>query len=144
MNQKRKAHVSRPAAMRRRAKLLVTLVLLVALAGCSARGTGGDPWAYTRKPLYSGHIQLDGLTPEGERQTIFVEDGSINRIRASVWVNTTQGGAIVEFVTPSGQTVWSTTSTGAQSLPMELGAWTLRVRPLTADTTGSVGVLVTR
>jgi hypothetical protein len=124
-----------------RVALALVLVLASAAAGCTARGQ--DPFAYTKKPLFASTFHLAG-TDAGDRQSFFVEDGSIGRIAAQVWLNVTSGAARVEFVDPSGRTVWITDASASGPLPVELGAWQVRVTPTQPETLGSVGVLVTR
>lgn len=118
------------------------LVAAVALAGCAANAE--DPFAYTRKPLYTGHFELDPLAGgKTDSQEFRVEDGSIARVHVQVWVNATAGGARVEVVDPSGRTVLSVTDDAEQSFPLHLGVWTVRVTP-EGEAAGHVSVLATR
>ncbi len=122
------------------------VVAAVALAGCSANAE--DPFAYAKKPLYTGHFELEPLA-EGkvDSQQFRVEDGSIAQVRVQVWVNNTAGDAKVEVVDPSGRTVLTTTTTTDQSFPLNLGVWKVLVSgtPDGEDgLKGNVGILVTR
>ena len=125
----------------RRTPALLALAVMLTMAGCIAKANH-DPYAYTRKPLYTGGFDLDGRTAADEQQ-FRVEDGSIARVRAQVWVNATAGGALVEITDPSGRTVMSVTDDGEMGFPLHLGVWTVRVTPQ-GESTGHVSVLVTR
>lgn len=132
--------------MRPSAQILLVCAALV-LAGCAAKGQQ-DPFAYTRKPLYTGHFDLDPLAGgKVDSQQFRVEDGSIAEIRVQVWVNATAGGALVEILDPSGRTVVSTTTHAEQRFPLNLGIWTVKVRGQpdeAGQVAGGVGILVTR
>lgn len=127
--------------MRSTRLLVLALVPALAFAGCIAKAKQ-DPFAYTRKPLYTGHFELDGLATMDEQQ-FRVEDGSIARVFVQVWVNETAGGALVEVVNPSGATVMSVRDDAATAFPLALGVWHVRVTP-EGEAAGSVAVLVTR
>ena len=120
---------------------LLALAVMLTMAGCIAKANQ-DPFAYTRKPLYTGGFDLDGLTAT-DQQEFRVEDGSIARVHVQVWVNATAGGARVEVVDPSGRTVLSVTDDAEQSFPLHLGVWTVRVTP-EGEAAGHVSVLATR
>lgn len=124
----------------RLARLLV-LALLLPMAGCIAKANH-DPFAYTRKPLYTGGFELDGLAGTDE-QEFRVEDGSISRVHVRVWVNATAGGARVEIVDPSGRVVMQATDDAQAAFPLELGVWRVRVTP-EGEAAGHVSVLATR
>ena len=125
-----------------RAFALLVLAAVV-LAGCSANAQ--DPFAYTKKPLYTGHFELDPLTGgKTDGQQFRVEDGSIAQVYVQVWVNATEGGARVDVIDPSGRTVMSTTSTTEMGFPLTLGVWKVVVTPEGDAPKGHVGVLVTR
>lgn len=122
------------------------LVAAVALSGCAANAQ--DPFAYAKKPLYTGHFELPPLAVgKTDSQEFRVEDGSIGQVRIQVWVNATAGEGKVDVIDPSGRTLLSTTTQADQSFPLNLGVW----RVVVAGTPdgegrldGSVGVLVTR
>lgn len=125
---------------------VLLVVGLVALAGCTAKGAD-DPFAYTKKPLYTGHFDLAAVGADGATQEFRVQDGSIASVRVLVWVNATLGGARVEITDPHGSTVISTTQTTDQAAPLKLGAWRVTVTGLPEGETlpeGSVGILVVR
>ena len=121
---------------------LVALLVVAALAGCTAEGTH-DPFAYMKKPLYTGGFDLEDIGTS-DQQEFRVEDGSILQVYTQVWVNATMGGALVEVSDPSGRVVLSTTQHAENGLPMTLGVWTVKVTPDSAEAAGHVGVLVTR
>ena len=127
--------------MRNARLLVVPLVATLAMAGCFAKANQ-DPFAYTRKPLYTGAFTLDGLNATDEQQ-FRVEDGSIGQVHVQVWVNATAGGATVEVVDPSGQTRMSVTDDAAMGFPLALGVWHVRVTPQ-GEAAGDVSILVTR
>lgn len=122
-----------------RAGLLLLAALL--LAGCTAQGE--DPFAYTRKPLYTGGFDLAKLDGGEETQQFRVGDGSIGAIRLQIWVNATEGGATVTILDPSGRVVLTTDSTRETSVPVNLGAWTVKIQGQ-PNSSGHVGILVTR
>lgn len=121
--------------------LVLALVPMLALSGCIAKAKQ-DPFAYTRKPLYTGWFELDGMTAPDEQQ-FRVEDGSIGQVHVQVWVNATAGGALVEVIDPSGQTRMSVTDDAALGFPLSLGVWHVRVTPEGAAA-GDASILVTR
>ena len=127
--------------MRNARLLVVPLVVMLAMAGCIAKAKQ-DPFAYTRKPLYTGTFELDGLNAT-DGQQFRVEDGSIGQIHVQVWVNATAGGATVEIVDPSGQARMRVTDDAAQGFPLNLGVWSVRVTP-DGEASGDVSILVTR
>lgn len=125
---------------------LLVIVALVALAGCTAEGQ--DPFAYMRKPLYTGWFDLAPLA-EGstDGQEFRVEDGSIAQIRLQVWVNATHGGGRVQVYDPSGDLVIDTTQPTLQTSGLELGVWRVVVSGAPAEDgaiVGSASLLVTR
>lgn len=126
----------------RPALTLLTLAALFA-AGCSARGDD-DPFAYIRKPLYTGSFDLEHL---GENHTasqrFWVTDGSIGSIKVQVWVNATAGAAVVKVMDPDGNVALSSDESTSSRFPLALGDWTVVVEG-TQDAKGNVGVLVTR
>lgn len=124
----------------RRAPVLLVLAALL-LAGCSVRGA--DPFAYTRKPLYTGHFDLAEMPAGGDGQTFRVDDGSIAFERVQVWINATAGGARVTVTDPSGRVQVDTTQAMDQRFSLELGAWQVRVEAQPGSA-GSVELLVTR
>lgn len=131
--------------MRAPGRLLTLLLPALVLAGCSAGAD--DPFAYTRKPLYTGYFDLDPLAGgKTDSQEFRVEDGSIGRIHVQVWINATAGRGQVDLVDPSGRTALTTTSSTTQSYPLTLGVWKVVVRgePDGGALAGHVGVLVTR
>ena len=122
------------------------LLAAMVLAGCSANAQ--DPFAYAKKPLYTGHFELDPLVGGKTDGLEFrVEDGSIGYVHVQVWVNATAGEGKVEIIDPSGRTVISTTTHAAQTFPLNLGVWKVVVTG-TPDgengLKGHVGVLATR
>lgn len=121
--------------------LLVALACALLAAGCTANGQ--DPYAYAKKPLYTGGFNLAKVGPDGDSQEFRVQDGSIASVRVQVWVNATKGGATVDVLDPSGRTLMSVTETTDRAFPLNLGAWKVRVK---ADegSEGHVGILVTR
>lgn len=121
---------------------LVALLCVAALAGCTAKGSN-DPFAYMKKPLYTGGFDLEDIATR-DQQEFRVEDGSILQVYAQVWVNATAGGAQVEISDPSGRVVLSTTEHAEQGFPMTLGVWRVKVTPTSEDAAGHVGILVTR
>jgi hypothetical protein len=124
----------------------VLLLAAVVLAGCSANAQ--DPFAYAKKPLYTGHFELDPLVDgKTDSQEFRVEDGSIGYVRVQVWVNDTAGDATVEVLDPSGRAVLTTSANADQSFPLNLGVWKVVVRgapDAEGKLSGNVGVLVTR
>ena len=120
---------------------LLAVALVLTMAGCFAKANQ-DPFAYTRKPLYTGGFDLDGLAATDEQQ-FRVEDGSISEVHVQVWVNATTGSARVEVEDPSGQVYMNTTQSGEMGFPLRLGVWHVRVTP-EGEATGHVAVLVTR
>ena len=120
---------------------VLALAAMLTMAGCIAKANQ-DPFAYTRKPLYTGGFDLDGLQA-ADQQEFRVEDGSISRVHARVWVNATAGGAHVEIMDPSGRTVLSVTDDAEMAFPLALGVWTVRVTP-EGEAAGHVSILVTR
>ena len=129
--------------MRASAALLLAAMVL---AGCSANAQ--DPFAYAKKPLYTGHFELEPLAGgKTDSQEFRVEDGSIGFVRVQLWVNNTAGDATVEVYDPAGRAVITTTTGVDQSFPLNLGVWKVVVRG-TPDAegklSGNVGVLVTR
>ena len=131
--------------MRMRALASIALVAATFLAGCSTRGEdeSSDPWAYTRKPLYTGGFDLAELAGANETQSFRVTDGSIGAIRAQVWINATAGGATVTLRDPSGRAILTTTETTDQRFGLNLGQWSVAIEGL-PDSSGLVHVLVTR
>lgn len=125
--------------MRRAVPALLAVVLF--LAGCVAQA-GNDPLAYTRKPLYSGGFDLDGMNAT-DAQEFRVEDGSIVNVHVRVWVNATAGGARVDVYAPSGKLLHTTTEASHAALPLELGVWRVEIVPL-GPSAGHVSVLATR
>lgn len=123
-----------------RAILALALLLALALAGCSARGGGPDHFGYTKKDLYTGTFDL-AAGPDA--QSFFVEDGSIGQVRAQVWINATAGGATITFTDARGRDVWTTSQSGATTLPQDLGQWGVKIVP-TAGSAGTVGIVVVR
>lgn len=121
--------------------LLVALACALLAAGCTANGQ--DPYAYAKKPLYTGGFNLERVGPEGDSQEFRVQDGSIASIRVQVWFNGTAGDATVEVSDPSGRVVLTTTETADRSFPLNLGAWRVSVKA-SEGSTGHIGVLVTR
>jgi hypothetical protein len=140
------ARAASPSAMRpARVALALALALAFALAGCTARGSKPDPFAYTRVPIYAGAFDL-AAAPHDE-QSFRVEDGSLSSIHARVWVNATTGGALVKIVDPSGDVVWSADRTADATLTSDLGTWKVLVDGVASPdgpAAGSVSVLVTR
>lgn len=136
----------RPRDVRLLAATLSALALAVALAGCTAQG-GRDPFAYAKKPLYTGHFDLASMPVEGDTQQFFVDDGSLTKFRIRVFVNATEGGGRVDVFGPSGQLVVSSSATSDQTIPVDLGAWTVKVYRQPGEggaAAGSVELLVTR
>lgn len=126
-------------------KTLPLLVVAAALlAGCTASGDGQDPWAYTRRELYSGGFDLAKVSAAGTDGQVFrVTDGSIGAIRHLVWVNATAGTATVSITDPSGKTVLTTTETTERTTGLSLGQWGVQVdAPPGAQ--GRVHILVVR
>lgn len=123
-------------------RTLVALLVVLALAGCTAKSQE-DPFAYTKKPLYTGGFDLEDISGTDQQQ-FRVEDGSIAVVNVQVWVNATAGGATVEVIDPSGRTMMSTTQTTEQGFPLKLGVWTVKVTPSGEDAAGHVGILATR
>lgn len=128
---------------------LLSVVLALVLAGCSAQGQQQDPFAYAKKPLYTSHFELDPLVGgKTDGQQFRVEDGSIAAVKVQIWVNATAGGGSVELQDPSGRVVMTTTGPYAeQSFPLNLGVWTVTVKGAPDESgklSGGVGVLVTR
>lgn len=128
-----------------RPSLAFALALALALVGCAAKADdpASDPFAYTRKPLYTGGFALDQLGGQTRSQEFRVTDGSIGAIRVQVWVNATAGGATVEVVDPSGDLTLLTQETTDTTVGLDLGAWTVRVTP-DPGSAGAVAILVTR
>ena len=126
--------------MRRTLAFLVLAALF--LAGCSARGAN-DPFAYMRKPLYTGHFDLDQVPAAGDGQTFRVDDGSISFVRVQAWINATAGGGRVTVTDPSGYVRVDTTQDVDQRFAMELGAWQVHVEAQPGSA-GSVEFFVTR
>lgn len=125
----------------RRAAPFALLAAALVLAGCTVQGSQ-DPFAYTRKPLYTGGFDLARMAGE-ETQEFRVQDGSIGTLRLFVWVNATAGGARVDVADPSGRTVLSTTETSESKAGLNLGAWKVKVAPA-AQSEGMVHVRVVR
>lgn len=123
-------------------RLWPVLVLALLFAGCTAKGED-DPFAYTRKPLYTGGFDLERIAGQSDQQQFRVGDGSIAALKVQVWVNATAGGGEVQLLDPSGRVVLTTTQTTEQRVPVNLGAWTVNVKGQPAST-GHVSVLVTR
>lgn len=125
--------------------LVVALVAALALAGCSARGSdpANDPWAYTKKPLYTGGFSLDRIAGEADSQEFRVTDGSIAAVRILVWVNATQGGGTVRLYDPSGDLVLTTTETTERQYGLQLGSWRVEVEGLTGSS-GMIHILAVR
>lgn len=121
---------------------LVLLVLVALVAGCTATGEQ-DPFAYTKKPLYTGGFKLEQLGAETATQEFRVTDGSIATIRMLVWVNATAGGGTVSITDPSGKSVLTTSDTTERSVPLNLGAWKVAVTG-EEGAAGIVHVLVVR
>lgn len=136
----------RLSVARRRSRMhriaILALVAAVALAGCSAEG-GQDPYAYTKKELYSGGFDLARIAGQTDSQQFRVTDGSIAAIRAMVWVNATAGGATVTMRDPGGDVALATDATSERSFPLELGAWTVEVAGQPGSA-GRVHILVVR
>lgn len=126
----------------RRALVLALLAALV-LAGCSARGGDADPWAYTKKPLYTGGFSLERVASEPASQEFRVSDGSIAAVRVLVWVNATQGGGTVRVYDPSGNLLLTTSETTERQYGLQLGAWRVEVEGLPGST-GLVHILAVR
>lgn len=131
-----------PSRMRR-PLVALALLLALALAGCSARGGDTDPWAYTKKPIYTGGFNLERIAGDTATQEFRVSDGSIAAIRVLVWVNATQGGGTVRLFDPSGNQVLTTTETTEHQYGLQLGAWRVEVDGLEGST-GLVHILVVR
>lgn len=129
-----------------RALAVLALAAATVLAGCSANAK--DPFAYARKPLYTGHFELEPLAQgKVDSQEFRVEDGSIGYVHVQVWVNNTAGDATVEVVDPSGRTVLTATEDAEQKYPLTLGVWKVLVRgapDAEGRLAGNVGILVTR
>lgn len=124
----------------------LVVVLAVALSGCAANAQ--DPFAYTKKPLYTGYFDLDPLAGgTTDAQEFRVEDGSIGRVHVQVWVNATAGAGKVDVYDPSGRLVLTSEGQAEQGFPLNLGVWRVVVSG-TPDGEGKleghVGVLVTR
>jgi hypothetical protein len=122
---------------------VLALVAAVALAGCSSSDESTDPYAYTKKELYSGGFDLARLAGANDSQEFRVSDGSIAAIRVLVWVNATAGGATVTIRDPGGDVLLQTTETTERSLGLELGAWTVEVQGQ-PESAGRVHILVVR
>lgn len=128
-----------------RPALVLAVACALLAAGCFAKA-GEDPFAYTKKPLYTGGFDLEDIKGEDSQQ-FRVEDGSIALVRVQVWVNATAGGARVELTDPSGRVVLTTTEGAAQEYPLKLGIWTVKVTPVpdaSGAAAGHVAVLATR
>lgn len=125
--------------MQRRALVLVAIMLV--LAGCTAKGE--DPFAYAKKPLYTGGYDLARLGNGTQTQEFRVQDGSIASVKVNVWVNATAGGARVDVIDPAGTTVLSTTETTERTFPLNLGAWHVRVTG-EEGSAGRVAILAVR
>ena len=125
---------------------VLLLVPALLLAGCAANAQ--DPFAYAKKPLYTGHFELEPLAGgKTDSQQFRVEDGSIGYVNVRIWVNNTAGDSNVDVIDPSGKTVLSTTSHAEQAFPLNLGIWTVVVSGTPDESgalAGGVGVLVTR
>lgn len=126
---------------------VLLLVPALLLAGCAANAQQ-DPFAYAKKPLYTGHFDLEPLAGgKVDSQQFRVEDGSIGFVNVRIWVNNTAGDAKVEIVDPSGRTVLTTTQHAEQAFPLNLGIWKVVVTGTPDESgalAGGVGVLVTR
>lgn len=123
-----------------RLALALTVVALL-VAGCAARGE--DPFAYTKKPLYTGGFDLARLTSEGQVDQFRVTDGSIGQIHVQVWINETAGGATIVVQDPSGRTMLTTSEDADQRFALALGEWRVKVTPQEGSA-GIVHVLATR
>jgi hypothetical protein len=121
---------------------LALLIPALFLAGCTATGDS-DPFAYARKPLYTGGFEIAEIGEDGDSQTFRVTDGSIASVRMLVWVNASAGGATVTIADPAGSTMMTTSETAERSVPLNLGVWTvdLQARP---ESVGLVHILVVR
>ena len=121
-------------------RALATILLVAAVAGCSASGSKPDYFGYTKKAIYTGTFDL-AAGPDGQK--FFVDDGSIGQLKAQVWINATAGGATITFTDARHRDVWTTSASGASVLPPDLGEWSLNVTP-THGAAGSVGIVVLR
>ena len=122
--------------------LLLAVVAAVVLAGCSAQEST-DPYAYTKKELYSGGFDLARIAGTTDSQEFRVTDGSIAEIKIMVWINATAGGATVTIRDPGGDVVLETSETTERSFGLELGAWKVEVAGQPASA-GRVHLLVVR
>lgn len=124
--------------------LAILLVAATLLAGCTASGDAQDPWAYTRRELYSGGFDLERVAAGGSDGQVFrVTDGSIGQIRHLVWVNATAGTATVSILDPSGRTILTTSETAERFSGLALGEWSVRVEA-PPGAAGRVHILVVR
>lgn len=142
MKRKEQGPHDKPAPVKRTALLLVAATLL---AGCTASG-GEDPWAYTKRELYSGGFDLTKVSArEGstDNQEFRVTDGSIGAIRLLVWVNNTAGTPTITINDPSGRTILQTSQTTERQTSLALGAWTVRIDS-PPGTEGRIHILVVR
>ena len=123
--------------------LVPILVAAILLAGCTAKGDDHDPWAYTKKPLYTGGFDLARIAGETDSQAFRVTDGSIGAVRVLVWINATAGGGTVRVYDPSGNNVLTTSETAERSYGLQLGEWRVEVDGQPASV-GRVHILAVR
>ncbi|MFA5860908.1 MAG: hypothetical protein WDA16_04360 [Candidatus Thermoplasmatota archaeon] len=127
-----------------RRALVIAILASVFLAGCAVRGEKQDPFAYTKKPLYTGHFDLADMRDGADSQEFRVEDGSIPSVHVRAWMNMTSGGAArLDVVDSSGRLVWTTSSTGETNAATNLGTWTVNVNAL-SGATGTIDVVAAR
>jgi hypothetical protein len=124
-------------------RVVLALLVVAMLAGCSARANKDDFFGYMKKPLYASSFSLDRLHGSQDTESFFVEDGSIGTITVRVWVNATAGAASVRVYDPTGAEVLNTTQTTTRAYPLNLGGWKVVVTA-SEDAAGKVDLLVVR
>ena len=125
-------------------KRIVLAILIVAmLAGCSAKGSKDDFFGYMKKPLYASSFNLERTRAAPQSEQFFVEDGSIGTISIQIWVNATAGAGTVQVYDPTGAEVIHTMQSMKQPFSLSLGAWKIVVTA-SPDAVGKVDALVTR